>query len=279
MSAATKPGAHVWRQVRIQTVMFMRIPVAAFFTLALPVVMLLLINALFADGTVATEHGEWSTQHFYTAGLAAFAAVSATYTNFANIIPVRRERGVLKRWHGTPLPSWVYLAGMIGSAVVIAVVGVVVILVLGAVLYGLPIESAKLPGAALVLTVGIASFAALGLAVGSLIPSTSAAPPIANGTILPLAFVSNLFIPLEDPPAWLDIAGDVFPLKAFVMGFQDAFNPAVDAPAIPWGALTLMAVWGVVGVVGAVRFFRWDPSEASSGELAGNPEPAELVAS
>lgn len=264
MTTTISPPSLVATQIRFQVRTFMRIPVAAFFTLALPLVMLVLINALFADGTVETSTGEWPMRQFFTVGLAAFAAVSATYTNFANIIPVRRDQGSLKRWRSTPLPSWAYVAGMIGSSIVIALVGVVMILGLGVVAYGLEIELAKLPAALMVFTVGVAAFAALGIAIGSMIPSPAAAPAIANGTILPLAFISNVFIPLENPPVWLDFLGAVFPLKTFVSSFQDTFNPSVEAPAIPWGSLAWLTVWGVIGVIGAVRYFSWDPKTGSS---------------
>jgi ABC-2 type transport system permease protein len=264
MTATVNARTLVSTQIRFQIRTFARIPVAVFFTLALPLVMLVLINALFADGTVQTANGEWPVRQFFTVGLAAFAAVSATYTNFANIIPVRRDQGSLKRWRSTPLPAWAYVAGMIGSAVVIAFVGVIVILGLGVAAYGLEIEAAKLPAALLVLAVGVSTFAALGIAIGSMIPSPAAAPAIANGTILPLAFISNVFIPLEDPPAWLDLLGAFFPLKTFVTSFQDAFNPTVAAPAIPWSSLAWLSVWGIVGVIGAIRYFSWEPKTSAS---------------
>jgi ABC-2 type transport system permease protein len=249
----------VVRQVRYQLLLFWRVPVALFFTLVLPLLMLVLFNALFGDGRVDTDQGSWQVRQFYTGSLAAFTAVSATYTNLANMVPIRREEGVLKRWRGTPLPPWIYLAGAIGSAVVIAAGGVVIMLSLGVVAYDLDIESAKLPAAALTFVVGVASFAALGMAVASLVPRASAASAVANATILPLAFVSNVFIVLEDPPRWLDVLGDVFPLKPFVTSFQDAFNPLVDAPGSDLAALAQVALWGVAGVIVAMRFFRWEP--------------------
>ncbi len=276
MSAATNSGtaplaapdrgewpsnaALVLRQIRYQLALFVRVPVAMFFTLALPLVMLIVFNAMFGSSTVSTELGEWPVRQFYTAGLAAFTAVSATYTNLANTIPIRRDEGVLKRWKSTPLPTWIYVAGAIGSAVVIAFVGTLVMLGIGVVTYGLEVDSAKMPAAVLTFVVGVASFAALGMAVAALVPTASAAAAVANATILPLAFVSNVFIVIEQPPRWLELIGDAFPLKAFAVSFQDAFNPLVEAPAIDWGALGFMVVWGVAGMVVAVRRFRWEPN-------------------
>ena len=104
-----------------------------------------------------------------------------------------------------------------------------------------------MPAAVVTFLVGVSAFAALGMAVAGLCPSASAASAVANAIILPMAFVSGIFIPLEDPPAWLATLGDVLPLKPFVESFQDAFNPSVEPPAFDWGDLALVAAWGVVG--------------------------------
>lgn len=251
-------------QTRYQLVSFWRIPVAVFFTLGLPLIMLVLFNALFGSGTVDTPMGSWSSSQFYTGGLAAFTAVSATFTNLANMVPIRRDEGVLKRWRGTPLPTWMYLAGFILSAVIIAVIGVVLMLSLGVVAYGLEIDAAKMPAAAVTFLVGVGSFAALGMALSAVVKSASSASAAANAIILPMAFVSNIFIPLEDPPRWIEVIGNIFPLKPFAQSFQDCFNPLVDAPAFNWGALALVAAWGGVGLVVALTRFTWEPSGSSS---------------
>ncbi len=252
--------ALVLRQVRYQQLSFRRTPIAVFFTLALPLIMLVLFNALFGDEEVATEGGTWPMNQFYTGSLAAFTAVSATFTNLANLIPIRREEGVLKRWRGTPLPPWVYIAGAIGCAVVIAAVGVLIMLTVGVVAYDLDVDAAKMPAAVVTFVVGVGAFAALGLAVASLVPNPDAAPAVANAIILPLAFVSDVFIQIDDPPAWVDFVGDLFPLKAFVQAFQAAFNPNVEAPGFEWGKLAFVAAWGVFGLVVALRWFKWEPS-------------------
>jgi ABC-2 type transport system permease protein len=253
-----------WRlvasQTRYQLVSFRRIPVAVFFTLGLPLIMLVLFNALFGSGTVDTPLGSWSASQFYTGGLAAFTAVSATFTNLANMVPIRRDEGVLKRWRGTPLPTWTYVAGFILSAVIIAVIGVVFMLLLGVVAYDLEIDAAKMPAAAVTFLVGVGSFAALGMGLASVVRSASSASAAANAIILPMAFVSNIFIPLEDPPRWIEVIGNIFPLKPFAQSFQDCFNPLVDAPAFDWGALALVAAWGAVGLAIALNRFSWEPS-------------------
>jgi ABC-2 type transport system permease protein len=219
-----------------------------------------LFNALFGGNEVETPAGLWKVSQFYTGGLAAFTAVSATYTNLANTVPIRREEGVIKRWRGTPLPSHVYLAGFVGAAIVLAAIGAAIMLTIGVLAYDLEIEAAKLPALIVTFLVGVFAFAALGMAVASLAPDASSAAAAANATILPLAFVSNVFIPLEDPPAWLQRVGDAFPLKPFAQSMQDALNPLVGAPAFDWGDLAFVALWGVAGFAVAVKCFKWEPS-------------------
>jgi ABC-2 type transport system permease protein len=248
-------------QIRYQLLTFWRTPIALFFTLLLPLIMLVLFNALFGGDTVTIDGNEWQISQFYTGGLAAFTAVSATYTNLANSVPIRREEGVLKRWRGTPLPTSIYIGGFIGSAIVLAFFGLLLMLSIGYVFYDLEVDPAKMPGAALSFLVGVGTFAALGMAVAGMVPTASSAAAVANATILPLAFVSNVFISTgDDAPDWLETIGDIFPLKPFVEMIQDAFNPFVEAPGISWGNLAYVALWGVGGMLLAVKFFRWEPA-------------------
>ena len=258
------PWSMLQVQVRYQILAFLRSPVGLFFTLALPMIMLVLFNALFGDGTVETPEGDWSVQQFYTGGLASFTAVSATYTHLVNVLPIRRDDGILKRWRSTPIPPSTYLAGWVVAVIVIGAAGVVLQLSLGVVAYDLTIEAAKVPAMVLTFVIGVGTFAALGLAVASLVPTADSAPAVANATILPLAFVSDVFIPLEDPPRWIEVVGDVFPLKPFVNAFQNTLNPLVDAPAFSWGNLAVVGAWGVAGAVVAHQSFRWEPSPPRS---------------
>jgi ABC-2 type transport system permease protein len=257
-------GPLLLRHIAYQIRTFCRTPIAVFFTIALPLIMLVLFNSLFGDNEVDTGSGSWPLSQFYTGGLAAFTAVSATFTNLANVVPIRRDEGVLKRWRGTPLPPWTYFGGLIGSAIALAAAGVLITLSLGVVAYDLDIEAAKVPAAVVTFLVGVSTFAAMGMAVAGLCPSASAASAVANAIILPMAFVSGIFIPLEDPPAWLATIGDVLPLKPFAESFQDAFNPAVDPPGFDWADLAKVAAWGLAGLLVALRWFRWEPSRGGS---------------
>ena len=194
--------ALVAEQTRYQVLTFVRSPVGMFFTLGLPIFMLVLFNSLFGDGTVRTMAGDWSVQQFYTGGLAAFTAVSATYTNLVNVVPIRRDEGILKRWRSTPIPPGVYLSGLDPRRPVDRRSSAWCLqLSLGVLVYDLSIEAAKIPAMIVTFVVGVSAFAALGLAIAGLVPNADSAPAVANATILPLAFVSRRVHPARRPAA------------------------------------------------------------------------------
>ncbi len=265
MTRSPTPTSQFVRQVRYQLRMFLRSPVAVFFTVMLPLIMLLLFNSLFGDADVDTPAGSWPLRQFYVGGLAAFTAVSATFTNLANVVPIRREEGILKRWRSTPLPLAVHIAGMIGAAIIVAAVGVLIMVGVGVVLYGVETEAGKIPVAVAMFVVGVGAFAVLGIAVASLVRTAETAPAVANALILPLAFVSDVFVQMNDPPGWLTTIADVFPLRPFAQTFQDVFNPLVDAPAFVWDRFARVAAWGVAGVVLSLRYFRSEPARGTTG--------------
>ena len=247
------------RQIGYQNRLFRRTAISAFFTLAFPLIFLLLVGAIFGDIDVAPGQVVAAAQ-FYAPALAVFTAVSATYTNIGIVTAIYRDEGVLMRIRSTPLPRWVYMGGVVGSGVFIAVLGSLIMLAVGFGLYGLEMKADRILVAMVTFVVGVASFSLLGLALASVTPSGQSAPALANATILPVAFISNVFIVVPDPARWLDVAGDVFPLKPFVEAFYAAFDPFRTGSAWEPGLLARIAAWGLLGALVAVRRFKWEPS-------------------
>ncbi len=255
----------VWRQVRYQNTLFWRTPVAAFFTLVFPLMFLILFNLLFDERIEIEGRDPLTIVQFYAPALAAFAAASATYTNIGVGQAIARDERILKRFRSTPLPPWIYMAGVVGSAIWLALIATVTMISVGVVAYGLEIYVDRLPAAIVTLAVGVTAFAALGLALAAISPTGDTAPAVANATLLPVAFISNVFIPIQDPAPWLEFAGDFFPLKHFVVPLQDAFNPFVTDSAFRGGDLLVMALWGVGGLAFALKFFSWEPKTEGGG--------------
>jgi ABC-2 type transport system permease protein len=250
--------ALLWRQVRAQNKLFLRNPFAAFFALAFPLMFLLLFGSLNGDGRIE-ELGNIRYIQFLAPGMLAFAVISTCYTGLATGVAINRDEGLLKRVRGTPLPPWVYIAARILSSVWFSVVSAVVMVAAAVPLFGLEVIGRMLPAAVVTLLLGAACFCALGMAVAAVIPNGEAAPVVANFTFFPIAFVSDLFFPTEGAPAWVGAVGAIFPVKHFARALQATFNPLVQGSGFQWGHLGMLVLWTVVGVVVAVRFFRWEP--------------------
>jgi ABC-2 type transport system permease protein len=246
------------RQVRYTNKTFWRNPASAFFTFAFPLMFLVIFTALFGNDTVEVFGERISTSTFYVAAIAAFSIITATYTNLAISVVFQRDAGILKRTRGTPLPGWAYLFGRIVHAILVAALLVVIVAAFGAAFYHAKLPSRTLPAFLVTIAVGAASFSALGLALTGLIPNAEAAPAVVQAIILPLLFLSDIFIPIQDPNAWYVKLAKVFPVYHFSQAMKSAyFSPAGNG--FRWKDILVIAIWGVVGVVAAVRLFTWEP--------------------
>jgi ABC-2 type transport system permease protein len=264
MSERPSNASLLWGQFRYQNKIFFRNPMAAFFTLFFPLMIFVVFSLMFGNQEI--EDLRVSTAQYYAPSMAVFAAVSATYTNLAVTTAYQRDQGILKRIRGAPLPAAVYMGGKIASAIMIATISVVIMMTIGVVFYGVQIYAATLPSAIVTFAVGVATFAALGLLVASVASSGEAATAVANATLLPLAFFSGVFIvPSAESPAWLDTVANFFPLKHFVTPFVAAFNPQTTGGGWDWASILYMALWGIVAVVLAIRWFKWEPVAGGGG--------------
>ncbi len=81
---------------------------------------------------------------------------------------------------------------------------------------------------------------------------------IANFTALPILFLSGIFLPLDAAPAWVRAIGEVFPIRHMYLALVETTVPATDGLGFAWGHLGLVALWTAVGVIAAVRHFRWE---------------------
>jgi ABC-2 type transport system permease protein len=245
------------RQVRYENRAFWRNPIAAFFTFFFPLMFMIIFNVLF--GGTAGIGGGLRVADFYTPGVIVFGVITATYTNIAMMVTGARDLGILKRMRGTPLPPWAYLSGRIIHSVLLAFALVVIVAAFGSVFYAVHLPLERLPALITTLAVGAASFCALGLAIAGLIPNADSAPAIVQFSILPLNFISNIFVDMRDAPDWINTVSKIFPIRHFADAMLGIWNPLASGSGFYWTDLAVMAAWGVAGVVVAIRFFTWEP--------------------
>ena len=237
------------RQVVAENRAFWRNPASAFFTFAFPLVFMIILDLVFATG------GGEEALIFYTPAIIAFSIVNAGFTTLAMSITIARDEGILKRIHGTPLPTRTYLAARVIHSAAMGLVLAAIVAGFGAIVFGVQVPWGSLGLVLVVLLVSAATFSAWGLAIAGLVPNASAAPAVVNAIVLPLLFISNTFIRIED--GVLVTIGNLFPIRPFAEMLQALWDPRLGT--FEWTSLLFVAAWGVVGLLVARRTFTWEP--------------------
>lgn len=247
-------------QFRFDQRSFWRNPASLFFTVMLPVIFFVIFATIFGSDDTKVGGVKVQTDAYYVPAIITLSVISAAMVSLAFSLVVARESGVLKRTRGTPLPSWVFIAGKVGNAMVVSLIMLILLGALGRIAYGVAIPWSHAPALLLTLADGAFCFCCLGIAITTVIPSEDAAAPITNATVLPLQFLSGIFIPQSEIPSGVLAVADIFPIRHLFEAFFAAYGLG-NGSDFQWGHLAIVAAWGILGLVLALRFFRWTPNE------------------
>jgi ABC-2 type transport system permease protein len=242
-------------ELRTEQLLFWRNREAAFFTFFLPVIFFLIFGSIYGNDTIQGIKGA----KFLEAGMIGYGVASTAFAGLAITMVIRRESGVLKRVRATPLPPPTYLVAVLVSTFVSFLIQSVLIVAIGRVLFhvGFPQRPFSL---LLALVIGAAAFAAMGLGLTGAVRSAEGSSAVVNFIYLPMAIISGTFFSPQHYPGFLKAIADVLPLTYFTKLTR---NVMVHGHHL-WsetGALAVVAGWGVVGLLAAVRTFRWQPRE------------------
>jgi ABC-2 type transport system permease protein len=243
------------RQVAYEQRAFWRNRTRAFFSFGMPVMLLLLFGALNSGGRIQ-ELGNIPYVTFFLPGILAYGIVITQFMNMAGGLAIQRDNGLLKRMRGTPLPGWAYVGGRVGSTVAVSAIMTVLMLVLGDVAFGVHLRAEAIPAVFLIVLLGAATFAALGIAAVSIIPNAEAAPVVANVLILPLTFISGIWYPMTNAPQWLLDVAKIFPVERLASALHVAFDPLNHGSPFSGNDLLWLAIWLAIGTRLAIGFWR-----------------------
>jgi len=227
------------------------------FTFVLPLAWLLIVGAL-AGEQVDADSGA-PVMQFVTPAAALMGIMFAAFPPVARSLAEARERHLLKRIEGSPVPTWMYLVGRVGGAVLLSLASVIVMFAIGMLMWDVQIIWRTLPATIVTLVVGIATFAALGLAVGALSRTASFAQTFAVGAALAVSFVSGLFTLSSNQPDWMTTTGNLFPPIHILNPLLDQFSPALSGSGWEFDEIAAVAVWGVLGLAVAAWAMRREP--------------------
>jgi ABC-2 type transport system permease protein len=249
------------RQGRLEIKQFLRSRESVVFTMLFPVVMILIFASIF-KGTIGG--GVQFTQYFVT-GMIATGLLTVGFQSLAIQIPIERDRGVLKRLRGTPMPKWVYFAGKVIMVAVIAVAETVLLLAVATLFFDLqlPDTAGKWLTFGWVSALGVTACTLCGIAFSSLARTGRSAPATVTPVALVLQFISGVFFVFTGLPSWMQQVAALFPLKWMCQGLRSVFLPASFGAQEPGGSFELgrvalvLAVWCLIGLALCLSTFRW----------------------
>jgi ABC-2 type transport system permease protein len=246
------PLALSWRQYRLERKMFWRNPSAAFFNFVLPL--------LFLAGAGAALSGNQHQLNRLVPMIAGMSVMSTTFTALAYNIVFLRERGVLKRIRGTPLPTISYFGGVAANAVTNTALQIVIIELAGRAFFGIgwPQHWAAL---VVFVVVGVVCFAALGVAFAHVIPNFESTAAYVNAVFLPVVAISFYVFDSSSAPGFVRTIAEALPLKPLISSLSGAM---VGGGGIGshLDALAVIGLWGIFGLCLAVRGFSWEALRA-----------------
>lgn len=186
-------------------------------------------------------------------GVLALAIVASGLVNLGIATAYERGYGVLKRLGGSPLGRDGLLAAKLVVVGAIAVAQVAALIGIGGLLFeGVPIDMSWL-GLFATTLVGACTFAALGLLLaGTIRPDATLV--LANTLFLVAVLVGGVVVPIGELPEPLGTIARLLPFGALADAFGASLGEGGNWPA----ALLVVALWGIVAVIAAVRTFRWD---------------------
>ncbi|MFD4634417.1 ABC transporter permease [Streptomyces sp. NPDC058284] len=256
MSAAgtytPEPGAAplprmIAAQAALETKMLLRNGEQLLLTIVIPTLLLVLFSAVDIVDT-----GDGDAVDFLAPGVLALAVMSTAFTGQAIATGFERRYGVLKRLGASPLPRWGLMTAKTLSVLVTEVLQIVLLTVIAFALgwspHGNPLS------VLLLLVLGTAAFSGLGLLMAGTLKA-EATLGAANLVFLLLLLGGGVIVPLDKFPDAARTVLDLLPVSALSDGLRDVLQ---HGAGMPWGDLGILAVWAVLGLGAAARFFRWE---------------------
>ncbi|MBC2866434.1 ABC transporter permease [Streptomyces mexicanus] len=247
-----KPGAAplprmIAAQAALETKMLLRNGEQLLLTVVIPTLLLVLFSSVDIVDT-----GSGRSVDFLTPGVLALAVMSTAFTGQAIATGFERRYGVLKRLAASPLPRWGLMTAKTASVLVTEILQVILLTVIAFALGWSPHGN---PFAVLLLMVlGTAAFSGLGLLMAGTLKA-EATLAAANLVFLLLLVGGGVVVPLDKFPAGAQDALGLLPISALSDGLRDVLQ---HGAGMPWGDMGILAVWAVVGLAAAGKFFRWE---------------------
>jgi ABC-2 type transport system permease protein len=206
--------------------------------------------------TERVEDDSLTTIQFVTPGLLGWAVAMSAAFGAAATLQGWRQSKLLRRLQLAPVGPGAIVGARVAVTLAIALTQLAIFLGLGAAAFGLTLTGAWWMAIPLIV-VGTLCFMAIGLLAGALAKTTEGAVNLANFLVLPMAFLSGSFFPLDAAPAWIRRVSDLLPLKHLNTGMLDVMVRG-QGPSSALVPLAILAGFAIVVTALAARLFRWE---------------------
>jgi ABC-2 type transport system permease protein len=254
-------------RVQVELLQFFREKQSLVFIFAFPVVMLVIFASAFGGSTDFINSGSTgiTAARYYVTSMIATGVMLTSFQALAISIAVERDNGTLKLLRGTPMPAMAYFIGKVGQVLATTVIQIGLLLVVARIAYGvpLPVDAAHWLRLIWLIAIGSAAGTSLGIAFSSVPRTGRTASAVVTPIVLILQFISGVYFPYGQLPAWMHAIASVFPLKWMAQGMRSVFLPPQMERIEPGGSWQLttgaivLSIWLVVGLLVATRTFRW----------------------
>ncbi|HKZ59994.1 MAG TPA: ABC transporter permease [Candidatus Thermoplasmatota archaeon] len=174
----------------------------------------------------------------------------------AGVMTTMRQKGILRRLKVTPVSKSAILAALITTRMVITFLGVLLILLVGVVGFGVSLQGNPIILVGLII-LGSLSFTTFGFAVSSYAKTIESAESMANVVTMPMMFLGDVFLPVALMPAFMQPIAGALPLRYLTEALRDVGLNGAGLVEIVWPVLGVL-VWGTAGFFLAVYLFRWE---------------------
>lgn len=237
--------------IGIELRLFFREPIGVFFSLAFPLILLLMIGFSFGSQPIGNGFRAVDT---YVPTLWAMVIANLSLMGMPTTLSEYRENGVFKRLWATPVPLGVHVVAHAFVQGLFFLLSAALVAAVSSVVFGLQAAGTALLAIPLVL-LGMAAFLSFGFLLGGLFGTMRTTLAVGGSTFFVMLFASGAAIPRVMFPGWLQTVTEVVPLTHLV----DPLTAVWQGKGLgdQTGSLVYLAVMAVVGIVAANRFFRW----------------------
>ncbi len=166
-----------------------------------------------------------------------------------------RQRKLLKRFVGTPMRRGDFLLALMSSRLVLMILEIGLLLALGVIVFHMKVLG-SVPAILFLGAVGAVAFGGIGLLTASRAQKIESVSGLMNLVMMPMWIFSGVFFSYERFPAVVQPLIKALPLTAL----NDALRASIleGTPLVhQWGRLVVLALWGGISFVLALRWFRW----------------------